>query len=59
VGRQPVINPGEHHEYISFCNLLTEVGKMKGAYLMKGPDSDETFWVEIPEFRMVAPFKLN
>jgi ApaG protein len=59
VGRQPLIQPGDRHEYISFCNLMTEVGIMKGVYLMASPESGATFFVEIPEFRMVAPFKLN
>lgn len=59
VGRQPVLGPGEQHEYVSFCNLFSEIGKMRGTYLMVRVDSGETFEVEIPEFQMVAPCKLN
>lgn len=59
IGQQPVINPGESHEYTSFCNLCSEMGKMSGTYLMNRRDDDTLFEVVIPEFRMIAPFKLN
>src|SRR3546814_7085864 len=29
VGQQPIIEPGESHEYVSGCNLRTEFGAMK------------------------------
>jgi ApaG protein len=35
VGVQPQINPGELYQYISGCNLRTEIGKMHGTYLME------------------------
>lgn len=59
IGQQPVIEPGDSHEYASFCNLNTEIGKMHGTYLMKRRDDDSLFEVAIPEFKMVAPFRLN
>ncbi|MCE7921489.1 MAG: Co2+/Mg2+ efflux protein ApaG [Haliscomenobacteraceae bacterium CHB4] len=59
IGQQPVIPPGDSHEYASFCNLDTEIGKMHGTYLMKRRDDDSLFEVAIPEFKMVASFKLN
>lgn len=59
VGRQPVIGPGQHHEYTSFCNLNTEIGKMYGTYLMKRLQDGHLFYVTIPAFIMVAPSKLN
>ena len=59
VGRQPVLHPGESHEYISFCNLFTEIGKMYGSYLMKRLDDETTFRVTIPEFKMFCPIKFN
>ncbi len=59
VGKQPVLEPGEAHSYVSFCNLFSEVGKMRGFYTMaRQPDGHE-FEVEIPEFKMVAPSILN
>src|SRR6478609_10001110 len=35
VGQQPVLEPGETYEYVSGCNLKTEMGKMKGYYTME------------------------
>lgn len=59
VGRQPVLQPGESHEYVSFCNLFTEMGKMRGFYTMVILPEGGEFAVEIPEFKMVAPSILN
>ena len=59
VGLQPVLAPGEVHGYSSFCNLSTEIGKMSGTYLMSRAEDNSLFEASIPEFRMVAPFKLN
>jgi ApaG protein len=59
VGVQPQINPGESYQYISGCNLRTEIGKMYGTYLMQNINNDKTFDVTIPSFEMTVPFKLN
>ncbi len=59
VGRQPVLKPGEHHRYISGCNLRTEMGKMKGYYTMMRQSDERQFTVTIPEFYLTAPLKLN
>ena len=59
VGQQPVLEPGQEHEYVSGCNLKTELGKMKGTYLMERVMDGERFDVNIPEFVMAAPYKLN
>ncbi|HEY8401094.1 MAG TPA: Co2+/Mg2+ efflux protein ApaG [Cytophagaceae bacterium] len=59
VGQQPVLEPGEIHEYVSGCNLKTEVGKMKGTYLMERIVDGKHFDVNIPEFVMTVPYKLN
>ena len=59
VGLQPVIQPGDYHEYLSFCNLFSEIGKMKGTYTMLRMDNNTFFEVEIPEFQMFAPSVLN
>ncbi len=59
VGVQPQINPGESYQYISGCNLRTEMGKMHGTYLMENIGNKKTFDVMIPAFEMSAPFKLN
>ena len=59
VGQQPVLGPGEVHGYSSFCNLDTEIGQMSGEYLMTRLEDGSFFDAGIPEFRMVAPFKMN
>ena len=59
IGEQPVLEPGELHEYESACNLSTEIGKMYGTYLMERQMDKIRFKVNIPEFHMVAPHRLN
>ena len=59
VGVQPQINSGESYQYISGCNLRTEMGKMYGTYLMENINNKKQFDVVIPSFEMSAPFKLN
>lgn len=59
VGEQPILSPGAAHSYSSYCNLTTEMGKMHGIYLMQRQSDGVFFEVEIPQFFMCAPFKLN
>ncbi len=59
VGVQPQINPGEKYQYISGCNLRTEMGKMHGTYLMENINNKKQFDVTIPAFEMTVPFKMN
>jgi ApaG protein len=59
VGIQPQINPGDQDQYISGCNLRTEMGKMYGTYLMQNLADKQDFEVNIPVFHMVVPFKMN
>lgn len=59
VGQQPTLEPGTSHEYVSGCNLQTEMGKMRGTYLMERIVDGKEFTVIIPEFMLIAPFKLN
>jgi len=59
VGLQPIIQPGETYVYVSGCNLKTDMGSMKGAYLMKRDIDGSEFEVDIPEFQLIAPYKLN
>ena len=53
IGEQPVIPPGESHEYNSFCVLPTFTGTMGGTYLMQRENGDR-FRVEIPRFDLRA-----
>lgn len=59
VGLQPVIEPGQSHEYVSGCTLKSGVGKMWGYYEIERIMDGKTFKVSIPEFNLIAPYKLN
>ena len=59
VGQQPVLESNQSHEYVSGCNLKSGMGKMHGTFLMERIIDGKKFKVKIPEFTMIAPFKLN
>ncbi|MFT4032113.1 MAG: Co2+/Mg2+ efflux protein ApaG [Siphonobacter sp.] len=59
IGQQPVLEPGQSHEYVSGSNLQTTMGKMSGSYLMERLYDGRQFYVEIPEFLLIVPYKLN
>jgi ApaG protein len=59
VGLQPVIASASSYQYISGCNLRTEMGKMHGTYLLENVNNKKTFNVIIPSFLLQAPFKMN
>ncbi|MFZ5972449.1 MAG: Co2+/Mg2+ efflux protein ApaG [Bacteroidota bacterium] len=59
VGQQPVLEPGQSHQYVSGCNLKSGIGKMVGTYLMEKVVDGSQFRVNIPEFVMIAPLRLN
>lgn len=59
VGQQPVLEPGESHQYVSGCNLKSGVGKMRGTYQMERVMDGSEFDVEIPEFTLIVPYRLN
>lgn len=49
VGMQPTVQPGDVHEYESFCVLQGPEGHMEGYYVMERPDGS-TFHAAIPRF---------
>ena len=59
VGKQPVLRPMEVHQYVSGCNLRSEIGRMYGDYLMERVDDGKQFRAMIPQFELIAPLKLN
>lgn len=59
VGVQPVLLPGENYQYMSGCNLNSDMGKMKGSYEMQNLETNNKFEVLIPEFEMITPAKEN
>lgn len=59
VGEKPVLSPGEFFEYESACSLTTDIGKMSGAYLFERKIDKNSFYVLIPQFDLIAPYRLN
>ncbi|MCU0421741.1 MAG: Co2+/Mg2+ efflux protein ApaG [Bacteroidia bacterium] len=59
VGLQPVLEPGESHQYVSGCAIQSEIGTMHGTYLMERQMDGKLFEVKIPLFHLLAPFRLN
>ncbi len=59
VGKKPVLEPGEVHQYVSGCNLRTGIGKMAGKYVMERTVDGKRFEVSIPEFTLMVPFLHN
>lgn len=59
VGQQPIIEPGENHEYVSGCNLRTDIGSMTGSYQMQRLIDGKLFDVNIPEFQLFCPYRMN
>ncbi len=59
VGKQPLLMPGESHQYISGCHLTVDMGKMRGTYTFERKSDGKLFEVEIPEFELIAPYRSN
>jgi ApaG protein len=58
VGAQPVLRPGEQHEYTSGTSIATPVGTMRGSYQMVAEDGTR-FEAAIPEFTLSVPRVLH
>jgi ApaG protein len=58
VGAQPVLRPGESHQYTSGTALATSVGTMRGSYQMVAEDGTR-FEAPIPEFTLSVPRVLH
>ncbi|PIV15034.1 MAG: Co2+/Mg2+ efflux protein ApaG [Gallionellales bacterium CG03_land_8_20_14_0_80_55_15] len=58
VGEQPLLKPNQRFEYTSGTLLATQVGTMKGSYLMRDEEGED-FEVEIPEFVLSVPRVLH
>jgi ApaG protein len=59
VGFQPVLEPGQSHEYQSGCNFKSNMGKMGGFYRFTRITDGTSLKVIIPEFVMAVPYILN
>ena len=58
VGEQPVLEPGETHDYVSGCPLETPHGSMEGFYTFTREDGSP-LEVRIPFFPLSAPATAN
>lgn len=58
VGEQPVLQPGESHDYVSGCPLTTPHGSMEGFYTFHRDDGTP-IEVRIPFFPLSAPATAN
>ncbi|MGH6787516.1 MAG: Co2+/Mg2+ efflux protein ApaG [Novosphingobium sp.] len=54
VGEQPILHPGQSHDYVSGCPLTTPHGSMEGHYTFRGEDG-EAIEAAIPFFPLAAP----
>ena len=57
VGQQPVLRPGDQHEYTSGTPLGTSSGFMAGQYHMKELLTGALFDIAIPDFSLDSPFQ--
>ena len=65
VGEQPLLQPGQSHDYVSGCPLNTPSGSMEGFYtfirgdgpgpLLNDAAANEPLEVRIPFFPLAAP----
>jgi ApaG protein len=58
VGEQPVLRPGESHDYVSGCPLATPHGSMQGHYTFRLEDGSP-LEAAIPFFSLAAPAKAD
>lgn len=59
VGEQPILEPGESYEYISYCQLKSDAGSMKGFYTFERQVDGIKFDAMIPEFVLLPEYRRN
>lgn len=59
VGKQPIIAPGQSYEYVSGCQLNSELGRMKGIYVMEKIHNGLLLEIRIPAFELMVPYRMN
>ena len=58
IGQQPILQPGDQHEYMSGSHLKSPMGTMQGTYQMETPEG-QAFDIEIPCFTLAIPGIIN
>ncbi len=59
VGIQPRIVPGAQYQYVSGCNIKSDIGKMHGYYTVERHIDGKIIKVVIPSFNMIVPYLMN
>ena len=59
VGEQPLLSPGQSYQYISYCQLKTDAGSMKGYYTFRRQVDNSKFDALIPEFMLLPEYRKN
>lgn len=59
IGQQPTLVHGESFQYVSGCQLRSEMGTMHGIYDMMNLSNQKKFTAEIPRFQLISPIKEN
>lgn len=59
VGAQPTLEPGDDYKYSSGCNLKSDMGMMVGTYEFLRIADGKVFEVDIPEFKLLIPYRMN
>ena len=58
VGETPTLGPGQTHDYVSGCELMTNMGSMEGHYAFAREDGS-LFEAAIPFFPLAAPARAD
>lgn len=58
VGAQPLLEPGEQHEYTSWTRIATPQGTMRGTFFCMTEDA-RPFEAEVPEFMLARSGALH
>ena len=59
IGEQPILLPGESYQYVSYCQLKTDAGSMKGYYTFQRQIDESQFDSVIPEFVLLPEYRRN
>ena len=59
IGEQPVLMPGQSYQYVSYCQLKTDAGSMKGYYTFQRQVDNFQFDAVIPEFILLPEYRRN
>ncbi len=56
VGKQPLIAPGEQFSYESWCPLLSDLGYMRGYYIIERTLDESRQQIIIPKFQFITDY---